>query len=310
MKGVFMTKEVKQRVDLYQPVCLSRREWAIWGPSVLDIVYEISPETVDQATRIVGLLARFCVDAERWGWDPPLAQHLTVRSIGRHVGGFSNDGTRRTRRHSLISIGRVVNPAQRWPPVEPVIGRSSRQPPYSRTELMSLHEGATHWEPISHRRMFQVALALCLGAGLDGRLVHSVTPERVERVGQAHVVVRQSDTRPSMTIKGIHGQWLAYWAANTEPDHPVIGPRGTYNGRLYTLFGSDGKTRMSMSRLRTTFVVHLLTSPSLSQSQILQLSGLKSTSSLDMYREFVTEPDLTDTERAFAALPSIYNGGK
>lgn len=305
-----MTKETREQVDAYQPLCLTKAEWAKWGPSVLDAVYQFSPETVDQAKRTIGLLARFAADAERWGWDPPLAEHLTMRSIDRHNAQFTNEGARRTRRSTLVSIGRVINPSHLWPPDRQKMGRSRRKPPFTHDELASLHAAARHREPESHRRLFQVVLSFCLGAGHDGRTLHLITPEMVEYLGPSHVRLSPIGGRPHMELGGIHAQWVAYWAAHTEPGRPVVGPRGTYNGRVFVLIGDDGKTQLSVSRLRTTFVTHLLAQQNLSACEILQLSGLSSTASLDLYREFLPVPDFGSTAAKFAALKPIFGGGR
>ena len=79
---------------------------------------------------------------------------------------------------------------------------------------------------------------------------------------------------------------------------------------MSTLIGADGKTQMRMARLRTTFVTYLLRQPNLSQGEILQLAGLASTASLDLYREFIPQPDLDHTARVYATLPSILNGDR
>ena len=308
MKGVFMTEEVRKRVDAYRPLCLSPGEWARWGPSVLEAVFTVSPRTVDEASRTLGLLARFAADAERWGWEPPLAQHLSIRTIDRHIAAFTNGGAQRTRRSVLVSIGRVVNPIERWPMAEKRIGKSARKPPYSEVELRSLHEAAKHQEPRSERRLFQVVLALGLGGGHDGRSIHSITPERIERQSASIVRLDRIGTRPGMRVSGTHGRWLNYWAANTEAGHPIIGPVGTYNSRVHNLFGDDSTTPLKVARVRTTFVVHLLKQRTLSICEIVQLAGLSSATSLDVYRTFLAAPDLCDTEAAFASLDPVYEG--
>lgn len=309
MKGTFMTEPVRHKVHSFTPECLTTEEWAAWGPGIIDNVYDVSPETVDQASRTVSLLSRFAADAQRWGWEPPLAEHLTLRSVDRHCSAFTNEGARRTRRSALIAIGRIINPETQWPPVREKMGRSRREPPYDRSELVSLHEGAEHREPRSQRRLFQVGLSLGLAAGLDGRTIHDVTTDQIRRLGPSRVCIDPIGARPVIEVRGLHGKWISYWAANTEPGCPVIGSRSVYNGRLHTLVGDDGTTRMSMARLRTTFIVHLLKQRSLSHNEFLQVAGLNSTSSLDLYREFLPEADLERTGRLFAALPPILEEG-
>ena len=60
-----------------------------------------------------------------------------------------------------------------------------------------------------------------------------------------------------------------------------------------------------MARLRTTFIVHLLSQRTLLQCEILQLAGMTSTATLDHYRVHLPERDRVETGERFAAGPPI-----
>lgn len=305
-----MSNEVRASLDQYRPRCLSEDEWAIWGGSVLDIVYQVSPETKTQAKRTVGFLARFAADVHSWGGEPPLAEHLTMRAIERHVARHEKAGTRRTRRHTLIAVGRIANPAHRWPYRQSKIAKSPKQPPYTPWQLESLHEAAKHREPKSHRRLFQIALVAGLGAGLDGRTIRAVTPESVIATPEGGVAIDRVGSRPQMAVSGLHADWLSYWAQHTPAGQPLVGSKGVYNSKVHLMQGDDGRTSLSLARLRTTFIVHLINQHTLTLSQIVALAGMNSAGSLSGYLDHVADPDLENVKTAFAGLPPIIGTGE
>ncbi len=305
MKETFMSEEIERKVIAYQPRCLTEEQWADWGDSILDVVRTLSPTKVGDAQRTLSLLARYARDLDSWGHSPPIGPLFTRRLIERHIRPFGNEGARRARRSALVAVGRVANPDHPWPNAMQKLGRSSRLPPYTDKELRSLHEAARHQQPRSLRRVFQMHLALMLGLGCDRRNLFSITPEMVVRSGNSRVRVTV-DGRPELEVSGLHGQWIAYWAANTEPGRPVAGPKSVTNGKLHTLVGDDLETRINTARLRTTFVVHLLNQRLLSIPEVLQLTGFKGLTSVDLYALHLDPADPEVAGRVFATLPTLY----
>lgn len=306
MRGVHtMPEHVTRQVEHYAPILLPEEVWSEWRESILGVVYTVRPDRVEDSRRIMSILARFVVDLIAWGMEPPITDHLILGRIERHIAEIKRPGSRRTRRTELIKLGRIFNPAHRWPQASPKIARSTRLPPYSSAEGRSLMRGAEHYFSTVDRQLFQVALALGLN-GHCGRSAPGILRERVF-VRDGYVVIGGDELRPDMAVRGQLAVWLVRWHERTKPEHPIIGPHQRFNSRLSLLRGDDGKTRVQMARLRTTFITRLLLEPGLLQGEILQLAGLRSTSSLDEYRQYVPEtpPELVAAKyEQVSALPT------
>lgn len=305
MKGIAMPEDVSRSVNRYTPRCLTEEQWAKWGGTNLDVVRILAPTEVAHVRRMLSNLASFAADLDDWGHSPPIAPLFTVRLIERHSRAIKNVGAQRVRRAWLMSVGRTVNPHHPWPVPMGKYPRERRQPPYAAWELDSLHDAAKHQEPRSLQRLFQMNLALMLGAGCDRQNLYSVTPEMVSSYDTTRVCV-SIEGRPAVDVSGLHGQWIRYWAANTEPGRPLAGPKSVANGKLASLRGDDGETRISTARLRTTFVVHLLDQRMLNLTEFMQLTGFGGLTSVDLYATFLEPAEPEAAARIFAALPKIY----
>ena len=298
-----MPEDVVQRVEDYRPQRLNQAEWKAWGPSIKHVVHIVRPDRTQDAARIVTLLAVFAADLISWGHEPPVAQHVILSRIERHVANNSSVGSMRTRRTELIRLGRVLNPEYLWPSQSQPIARSKRKPPYSPGELDSLLRAAESQEGEADCRLFQVSLALGLH-GLDGRVVPYMGRDGVV-IRESGVFIGGDEIRPEMLVRGRLGEWLAYWHQRTEPGQLLVGSPSRFNSQLSALRADDGKTRLQMARLRTNYVVRLLEHRGLLQSEILQLAGLRSTSSLDEYRCYVSEADAETASKMHSQLPLI-----
>lgn len=304
MRGVSVLPEhVSLRVEKYRPQLLTKDEWRSWGPSIKEVVYTVRPDNPPEASRVVTSLVGFVRSLIGWGFEPPVAQHLLLPRIDRHLANNTSPGSKRTRRTELIKLGRVLNPEYPWPTKLEAVARSTRKPPYTLVELESLVRAAESQERAVDRRLFQIALALGLH-GHDGRTLPYITRERIlHRDGECYL--SGDDIRPEILISGQLSEWVQHWQERTKPEQPVVGSKGYFNSELSRLRGDDGKTRLRMARLRTTYVVRLLEEPGLLQGEILALAGLTSTSSLDQYRCYAAPIDLGEASEKHRNLPLL-----
>lgn len=307
MRGVSVLPEhVALRVENYRPQLLTEDEWRVWGPSIKDVVYIVRPDNCVEARRIVTSLVAFSRSLISWGLEPPISQHLLLPRIDRHLDDNSSPGSRRTRRTELIKLGRVMTPEYPWPTKFVPIPRSKRKPPYSPSALRSLIGAAEAQESAADRRLFQISLALGLN-GHDGRSIPYMTREQVV-IRDGGVYLSGDDVRPELLIKGRLGEWVEHWRERTEPEQLLVGSQSRFNSKISRLRADDGKTRLTIARLRTTYVVRLLEHPGLRQSEILALAGLTSTSSLDLYRCYTSSIDPSVVAEKHRSLPPLLPG--
>ncbi len=285
-----MPADVRGSVDRYRPKLLTVAQWANWGDSVVACVEALGPQTPKDGIRLLTMLAAFAADLDRLGKEPPLETHLTLRLIEWHV-NERPPGSAATRRSELQRIGRIVNPTHPWPLPRKAFAPGHRYPPYTAVELASLERAADAPRTRARRRIFQVAMALGLGVGLDGRTLFTVFPEHVEPVGALDVIVHGPPPRPPVQVTGRLAVWLREWAADTDAGQPVIGSRGTYNTVVSSLTGDDGETRLQPGRLRSTFVVHLLETARGPVRELLEVVGVESFKALDGYLPYLAPPD-------------------
>lgn len=294
-----VSSEVGLKIVHFRPKSLTEDEWALWGDSVIACIKAMEPEKVLTAKRWLSLLVayvRFLIELQL---EPPVQPHFTVRLIEAYVSTIASNKSAATRRGELTKIGRKNNPRHPWPIKPKSISRTNRNRPYRVDELISLRRAAPEERTESRRRLFQTVLALGLCVGLDGRTIHQVTPERVKRTGDG-VFVSGIGNRPEILVEPWAGKWLSYWAARTEPEVAIAGSLSMYDSKLCTLRGDDGTTRLTTSRLRTTFVLHVM-GQHLPLHEIMAITGLTSTSSLDFYLKALEQPPALDS----VTLPPI-----
>ena len=274
-----LSEDVRRRALSYKPQMMTTDQWADWGDCVVAAVAAGTPKRPDTAKRLLGVLARFALSLDNWGFEPPMAPLYTAVKVERHLREFPTESTRRTHRTELYRIGRLVNPIGEWPIAREKLGRNPRKVPYSQAELRDLLRAASTQATPGRTRTIQIGLALGLGAGMSGREIPGVYGRHIQSHTQMAMLVG-APGRPDMVIPGRLGHWLASWAEKTDPDRPLM----TLNqvNSMVTRVASVGGTELSLGRLRSTYVVALI-NRDVPVRQLLILTGLKTANSLHEY---------------------------
>jgi len=202
-----------------------------------------------------------------------------------------------TERSILRRIGRAVNPKAGWLPGPTHRPRRRVQPPYKVGELAGL-EKTIDWQPSPlMRRRGSALLGLCGGCGFWPSEVIRVTggDVTVDADGVLRVHVKGSRERQVPVLEAFRPRVEAL-AADAGPNGKLIGPitieQGDPVGKaILGLKMPEGATRLSLPRLRTTWMVAVLNS-GVNTAEFLYLAGLKSLQCVVDLSEWITvRPD-------------------
>lgn len=251
--------EVLAYIDRWRPARLDALAWDPIADFVRQAVRLLRPPTTKNAQYELWTIAPFVAWAASIG--TPLDRELvfTPDLVGRYCESHvrATPGTARSIRAHLTRVGPQLTRRAPWPPVRQRIPRSHLQPPYSPWELDRL-EAAAHSQGTAIRRhLFEALMAIGLGCGIDGRWVSDVFGSDVV-VSEHGVTVRAQNPDRSVVCLAAFEDRLAA-AARRVGKGRIIGSRTAVNTLVFQLGHPTDGVRLSLGRLRSTWLLHHLT---------------------------------------------------
>jgi hypothetical protein len=165
-------------------------------------------------------------------------------------------------RTTLRRVGPRLTSRAPWEPRPEALGRHRLALPYSAEELEAIARDARNQATAFRRRAARALLALGAGAGLDGRWAGKVRGTDVIQSPEA-VLVRVGPPSPRLVPVLARSEAELLDLAAMAGDELLVGPRSPHRNRLsytrYRIESSQGTPTLSLSRLRTTWLVHHLT---------------------------------------------------
>jgi hypothetical protein len=230
---------------------------------VVSAVVGLGPVGLSSAGSTVRVLTRisaWCLsEGMPLDWEVVLDPDTVERFISV---GVKQHRSRGTYRATLRRLGPLLTSKAPWEPRADAVNRRRVAAPYSANELELLWRDAQHQATPARLRAGQALIALGAGAGLDGRWSTRVAAEDIT-CGDGVVFVRVGD--PSARVVPVLACWekLVLKLTASAGDEFLVGGRSLAINRAGDLARKfavgHGHPKLSASRLRSTWLVHHLT---------------------------------------------------
>ena len=236
---------------------------------------------VDVRRRAILLrLSRWAV-AQGMGLDrEKVLDPMTVERFCSDV--LAGSTSRATLRADLRWAGPRLTKLATWEPRPEPIAVRKVAPPYTPPEVAVLKADAAQQPSAVRRRGARALLALGLGAGLDGRWVARIGPEKVQR-GEGFVSISVPDPMPRLVVVRAEWEREILDLAGTAGRGVLIGRKSDARNRVADMAKRlrcpTGHPRLSAPRLRSTWLVGLL-SEGLPPQMICTAAGLSGITTL------------------------------
>lgn len=188
-------------------------------------------------------------------------------------------------RSALFQVGRAVTSGIQFPPVNDPVHRKRTRPPYSDVEVTAMWEQTAYQREEGARHTLTAVLALGLGAGLRTGEALRVRPEHVYEhlVDGIHEVVmvevHERFPRSVPAVETYHEALIECAAyASARGWVSLVGPvdesrKDPLSVLMRSVLWPDGLPTLTMSRLRTTWMAHLLRGPVV-VDEFMEIAGL------------------------------------
>jgi hypothetical protein len=246
----------------YAPRTLDRDRWESLRSFVVPMVLALAPAGPPIAARYARGLTRLADWCLVEGLPLDLEIVLDPDTIERFISSLPKNRSTSTYRADLRRIGRRLTKQAPWEPLPEPLSRRAVAAPYSPKELADLRRFAGNQSTRERKRRAIALIALGAGAGLDGRWCTKIQPEDLLRT-PAGMLVRVGAPNPRVVpiLRGFQADLEEL--PLTPDDEVVVG--GAYRERkrasdlVTRLDPAPGFPRLSLSRLRSTWLVHHLT---------------------------------------------------
>ena len=253
----------QQWLEGYRPRSVDRTDWEKVRPFVTAWVSQLGEIELGRLGRLLGLLARLAVWADRQSLpldpevvlDPDMVERFVTETV-------PHDRSASTYRSDLRRIGIALTRKAPWESQPAGLARREVADPYTSIELEQLKVDALAQATRLRRRAARAVLALGAGAGLDGRWVGRVAGGDVVKVGTAVLVKVGERSAREVPV-------LATWEeevldlATSAGTQFLIGGRSLAPNRvsdlIYRLEVPRDHPKLSPARLRSTWLVTHLT---------------------------------------------------
>jgi len=171
--------------------------WPQTQPFVTELVLRLNPSSVKPTRRgawaLAGIAAYACSAGVPLEVDRVLHPSFVQRYIDVGWDGNREEGTLRTVRDLLSTLGRQLTVQAPWQPKARPIRRTPLRPPYSPDELHRLR-AAIATQKLADRVRLEILVEAGLGWGIDGRWFFRIRPGdvRIDSRG-AHLTARFPD---------------------------------------------------------------------------------------------------------------------
>lgn len=267
---------------------------------ILSAVLRLDPPSPAVAIRFARLLARIATwaisESLPLDWEIVLDPDTVERFVtSLPVGARS----RATYRADLRRIGPALTRRAPWPPPPAVLPRRAAPHPYSAGELDSLRRIALLQSSPLRRRSARALVTLGAGAGLDGRWVAGVRAVDVSRHDDGVLVQVGPPNARAVPVLAAFEDDVAELAARAG-DQFLVGGTSTCRNRAGELASRievpRGVPRLSVPRLRATWLVHHLTVGT-RLPELANAAGLVGVAVLSDLLSFVPAAALEDAHR-------------
>ncbi|WP_353649711.1 hypothetical protein ABLG96_01760 [Nakamurella sp. A5-74] len=285
-------------VAQYRPNGVDPETWQQIGPLVREVVTRTGFRALSTYIRAMSVATGLVGWAQREGIDLDIESVFSPATVDRYTAvGMPQytDRARSTRRAMLRTVARAVTKKAPWEPKPETLARNTMRAPYSNTEIDRLWEIAGQQPDGQRQRSAKTLFTLGLGAGLTPVDLLHVTAADVRREHRAVVVRTPGELGRDVPVR-------ARWApellklADQYPDGPLVGPLGTSRNRLNVLLSRIVRTpdmpNLSVHRLRTTWMIHVLNSGT-PVSEFMRAAGWSTGSRLGELLPYLTvrEPE-------------------
>ncbi len=250
-------------LDGYRPKSVDRAGWDRVRLFVTSSAIELGDVKERKLGRLLGLLARLAVWADRQGLPLEVEVVLDPDTVERFViATVPHDRSASTYRSDLRRLGLALTRRAPWETLPSGIARRQVADPYTSEEIVQLGADARAQSTRLRRRAAQALIALGAGAGLDGRWVGKVTADDLTTADGAVLVrVGPPSARRVPVLAAWESEVLAL--ARTAGDELLIGGRSLAPNRvsdlIYRLEVPRNHPRLSPARLRSTWLLtHLV----------------------------------------------------
>ena len=307
--------EVAASIACYVPKKIPTGVWQRVETAARAAMTAFGPASPRWVSTHGGYVVRFCVWlAARIRADEPLAPEalLTPGLVDRYIleGLDAPDSTVATARWVLR---RAVQRLSASPYPQQLAHRAVR-PPYTPAECAALVRVARAQPTAAKRRALSAAVALGLGAGLDGRDQRLVTRSDVTTIdvdGTEGLVVQVRGSRPrTVVVRAAYVPLLVEACALHTEEGRDAGEllHGRHPGRASTVAAvsaaavtaSGPGVEVSAARMRTTWLLAVMCSP-VPLSVLLAAAGLTTARTLTELLPYCPAPDPADVARILAA---------
>jgi len=224
---------------------------------------------------------------------------LDPDTVERFTSTLPSNRSSATYRADLRRIGRRLTTKAPWEPRAEAVSRRAVAPPYSPEELANLRRFAANQSTPQRRRRATVLMALGAGAGLDGRWCTRIRPEDL-RCTPSGLLIRVGPPNPRIVPV------LTAFEADLEEVRldlcceVLVGgayqPRTRASDLVARLDAGPGCPRLSLSRLRSTWLVHHL-SIGTRLPELAEAAGLVGVTVLGDLLEFVPQLPQEEADR-------------
>lgn len=256
--------EIEHVLERYTPTSIGSDLWrAQLRELVLSAVLRVDPFSAGMAIRFARLLARIAAWATSEGLPLDWEAVLDPDTVERFAASLSvGSRSRATYRADLRRIGPALTRRAPWEPPAAVLPRRSVTAPYSVDEMAALQRVVPLQSSPLRRRAARALITLGAGAGLDGRWIARVRAVDVSRHDEGVLVQVGPPSARAVPVLAAFEDDVADLAARAG-DQFLVGGTSTCRNRAGELASRiqvpHGVTRLSVPRLRATWLVHHLT---------------------------------------------------
>lgn len=289
---------VEEVLERYQPKrdTVSPAQWQRVRPLAVRAVRAANFGSVHGVHFALKAVAQFLAWADDNGLPLVAESVFTPDVVERYCATRSKELSSRTvanYRSALRSAARAVTVQAPWaPPAKPYADHVHLAPPYTEAEIASFWECARSQATEHRQRVMTTMLALGLGAGLRVSEVLALT---------AHEHVRLHPRDERLCVLLLEDRTVPVLATYTAtvldlcrqyPEGPLIGrykatgkdPMGVVRKGLEI---PSSLPRLSMSRLRTTWMASVLMQPDIRISEFMVMAGTVSSKTLECIAPFI-----------------------
>ena len=292
--------EVSHWLARYTPRAVDLTRWdSALQVFVVSAVLALEPAGPAIAGRYTRALTRLADWSLTEGLPLDLEVVLDPDAVERFTSTLPRKRSTATYRADLRRIGRRLTTKAPWEPRAETVSRRAVAPPYPPEELTNLRRFAANQSTPERRRRATVLMALGAGAGLDGRWCTRIRPQDL-RCTPRGLLVRVGPPNPRIVPV------LTAFEADLEEvrldlsGEVLVG--GAYQARkrasdlVARLDAAPGCPRLSLSRLRSTWLVHHL-SIGTRLPELAEAAGLVGITVLGDLLEFVPRLPQEEADR-------------